>query len=318
MEAAARRGVDRAALLARHGLSDATLADPDARLPAATALAVWDDAIERSGEPELAVLAAVELPFGAYRVVDYLCAHASTLGESYEQLVATFRIIHDSARLSLAPRDGAVVLGFSLPDGSPAPARYVDYTLAAAVDRINRVSATPVHPAVRLRRPAPFDLSPHRAAFGPDLGFGQPVDEVTFTLTQWATPTRNPDEALRAVLARHSELLLAELPTVDPWLDQLRAAIEAGLPRGRADLVGLADALGTSPRTLQRRLTEAGLSWRALLEDTRRALACAYLRDPALGIDEIALLLDYSDASTFHRAFVRWTGETPGRWRRTR
>ncbi|MEQ1501526.1 MAG: AraC family transcriptional regulator ligand-binding domain-containing protein [Myxococcota bacterium] len=324
VDAATRRGLapaERAALLARHDLTEVTLADPDARIPAETALAAWDEAAAAVDAPELAVWAALELPFGAYRVIDHLCAHVATFGDAVTALVRMFRMVNDEARLTLAlapDAHPAATLGFVLADGRPVPGRYVDYTFSAAVDRINRVVARPVRPSVRLRRPPPRDPAPHHRAFGPDVAFDQPADEVRFTVADWATPTRNPDDTLRPVLERHSELLLAELPSVGPWIDQVRAAIEAGLPHGRADLVRVSAALGLSTRTLQRRLDGLGQSWTDLLEDTRRALACVYLRDPALGLDEIAALLDYADASTFHRAFVRWTGETPGRWRRTR
>ncbi|MFT4977674.1 MAG: hypothetical protein ACI8S6_003581, partial [Myxococcota bacterium] len=97
--AAERRGVDAVELLARHGVSPAVLEDPDARLEASIVHALWTDATEQSGEPLLPVYAALELPWGAYRVIDYLCGHASSLSEATELLAQNFGLVNDAVRL---------------------------------------------------------------------------------------------------------------------------------------------------------------------------------------------------------------------------
>jgi AraC-like DNA-binding protein len=73
--------------------------------------------------------------------------------------------------------------------------------------------------------------------------------------------------------------------------------------------------LGLGERTLQRRLGEERTSFRALLDRVREDLARSYLSSPDMSITEIALLLGYAETSTFHRAFVKWTGEPPGAFR---
>jgi AraC-like DNA-binding protein len=73
--------------------------------------------------------------------------------------------------------------------------------------------------------------------------------------------------------------------------------------------------LGMHARTLQRRLAEEGTSFRDVIDGVRKDLAEGYVADRALTLDEVALLLGFSDKSAFHRAFVRWTGETPAAFR---
>lgn len=318
VEAAVRRGVDRGPLLAAHDVSEALLADPDARLAADRVLALWKDACERAGEPELAVLAAVELPWGAYRVVDYLCSTADTLGEALVLLGRTFGIINDHVRLSVDPDTRVVRLerASAGPRPEPIPGRYVDYALAACLFRMSFVIGGSVHPDVQLRRPAPADPTAHHRAFGPRVRFGSPSDEATFDPALWATPSRVADPVLREILRTHADLLLSGRPTVEPLLDQVRAALERELARGRTELSRVARALDTSPRTLQRRLADAGHTWRDVVEQTRHTLATTHLRDASLSLEEVAVLVGYADATTFHRAFVRWTGQSPGAWRR--
>ena len=78
----------------------------------------------------------------------------------------------------------------------------------------------------------------------------------------------------------------------------------------------LARRLGLGERTLQRRLQRDGTSFAALLDEIRAQLARSYLGDPRLAIFEVAYLLGYSEPSAFNRAFRRWTGQSPRRWRR--
>jgi AraC-like DNA-binding protein len=68
--------------------------------------------------------------------------------------------------------------------------------------------------------------------------------------------------------------------------------------------------------TLARRLEEEGTSFKNVVEVVRRDLACRYARNPAIPLAEVAYRVGFSDAPTFTRAFKRWTGKTPGAYRK--
>jgi AraC-like DNA-binding protein len=87
------------------------------------------------------------------------------------------------------------------------------------------------------------------------------------------------------------------------------------LDGGRPDIQIIAGELGMSERTLQRRLTDEGTSFKHLLSEARREKAREYLADPSLDIKEVAFLLGYEDNSSFYRAFRLWEGDTPSNWR---
>ena len=78
-----------------------------------------------------------------------------------------------------------------------------------------------------------------------------------------------------------------------------------------ANIEVVAEAMGTSVRTLQRRLRATGLTYSEVLQRARRAAAQRMLKDRRAGIGEIARALGYSDPAHFTRAFQRWTGSTP-------
>jgi len=82
------------------------------------------------------------------------------------------------------------------------------------------------------------------------------------------------------------------------------------------DLEEVARNLQLPSWTLRRKLAEEGTQFRAIVNDTRRDLATAYIRDTELAFGEIAYLLGFASAEAFQRAFKRWLGQTPGDYRR--
>ena len=78
----------------------------------------------------------------------------------------------------------------------------------------------------------------------------------------------------------------------------------------------VAHGLGLSARSFHRRLSEHGMSFKALTEETRRDLAEGLLRDEQHSLAEIAFLTGFSEQSAFTRAFKRWVGRTPASYRK--
>ena len=77
----------------------------------------------------------------------------------------------------------------------------------------------------------------------------------------------------------------------------------------------VAQRLNSAPWTVRRRLQDEGFSFQQVLNETRRDLAISYVRDTSLTLGEVAYLLGFGSAAAFQRAFKRWTGEAPGRFR---
>jgi AraC-like DNA-binding protein len=83
-----------------------------------------------------------------------------------------------------------------------------------------------------------------------------------------------------------------------------------------ADAKRVARALKLSTRTLQRRLDESGTTFSDLATRVRKDVAIEHIADETLTLDEIAARAGFSDVATFGRAFKRWTGQSPGEYRR--
>lgn len=96
---------------------------------------------------------------------------------------------------------------------------------------------------------------------------------------------------------------------------RVKHALKRSLAGKRPTLPDVAQELGTSARTLQRKLADARITFQHVVEETRRELAHYYLSQSAVELNETAYLLGYADANSFFRAFSTWEGVSPGEWR---
>ena len=120
---------------------------------------------------------------------------------------------------------------------------------------------------------------------------------------------------LLALTGAQLETELQERNTSADVGEQVKQTLKRSLAGKRPTLQHVARELGMSTRSLQRRLTDAGISFQEVVEDTRRELARHYLKHSAVELNEAAYLLGYEDANSFFRAFHLWEGTSPGEWR---
>ena len=313
------RGIQTADLLAKAGLTHEALEDPDARIPAPTVLAIWNALRERSADPALQLAAPATLPFGAYRVIDYLVAASATVGDGIRRFVRFFGLIADAITLSIDQDSEGYCLCLRRADGNPVPPVYVDYVFAALVSRIRmRIKPDLQVRRVEFHQPEPPATAPYSDLFRAPVLFGADADRLYFSSGEWDAPTANADAALAQVLEEHARILAQRLlPTSSSFRAEVQQTI-ASAPAEGGSVADVARALHISVRTLQRKLVETGTTFREVSDRVRGQLAEGYLIDPTVSIAEVAFLLGFSDQSSFNRAFRRWTGESPGRWRQRR
>jgi AraC-like DNA-binding protein len=125
--------------------------------------------------------------------------------------------------------------------------------------------------------------------------------------------THNID--LLAAIGAQLETELQERNATADVGEQVKHTLKRSLAGKRPTLQHIAHQLGMSVRTLQRRLTDADLTFQQLVENTRRELAHHYLKKSTVELTEAAFLLGYEDANSFFRAFHLWEGTSPGEWR---
>jgi AraC-like DNA-binding protein len=153
--------------------------------------------------------------------------------------------------------------------------------------------------------------------FGTLPRFDAGRNAARFDAALLAHPVPNADTSLYPLLRRHADELLRQ--RLEPGIAaQVRTVLARALPQGGGRLAAVAEALGMTARTLQRKLADAGTSYQEVLDALRFALAQQYLERPELSLVDIAFLLGYGEQSAFTHAFRDWAGSTPGAWRALR
>jgi AraC-like DNA-binding protein len=138
-----------------------------------------------------------------------------------------------------------------------------------------------------------------------------PSPLISFSPADAARPFLTANEKMWQVFEPELQKRLSELDEWATTADRVHAAFLELLPSGAASVESVSRKLGTSTRTLQRRLRQEGQSFQALLNGTREELAKHYLKTTAFSGAEISFLLGFEDPNSFFRAFHGWTGETP-------
>ncbi|MDH3790706.1 MAG: helix-turn-helix transcriptional regulator, partial [Rhodospirillales bacterium] len=131
-------------------------------------------------------------------------------------------------------------------------------------------------------------------------------------------PVRAADNQLLKYLERHAQDVLSQRSGSRDIRHQVQTSIASRLQSGEPTIDTVARELGMSSRTLARRLSEHGVTYRELLNDLRHQLALRYLKDGWHRNSQIAYLLGFSEISAFNHAFKRWTGSTPSNIRAAR
>src|SRR5262245_40909708 len=303
-------------LLLRAGLRVGDLTSPGSRVPHAAAMRLWALAVGATGDPLLGLHVAQQVEPGVMDLIEYLARVSDTLGEALDRTSAYFGLLHDRVEF-VVERDGAhAILRHVVPPGLEAHPAYAENALASAVVMSRRMTrqALPVD-AVYFRHDAPRETAEYREVFQGPVTFAAPVDAVLIPRASLDAELIQADSALASILERHVKLLLGSSgpPSLQRRIAHLLATELAG---GRPGASHVARKLKMSPRTLRRSLRDEGCTFREVLSDVRRELAFRYLRDREVPIGEVAFLVGFSDANAFHRAFKRWTGTTPGEFRR--
>lgn len=194
------------------------------------------------------------------------------------------------------------------------PASLVDATFASFVELGRRATGAQIVPR-RVELIRPETSGTHAEYFGCEVRFGAARNALLLDLADLDRPFPGHNPELLEMLSPALSAALAEATTRKSVAHEVKSVLKRILASGRPEMADVASDLAMSERTLQRRITEEGSSFRQLLTEARQELVRHLLAEPSIEINEIAYLLGYEDANSFYRAFRSWEGTTPARWR---
>ncbi|MFO7528374.1 MAG: AraC family transcriptional regulator [Marinobacter sp.] len=323
VRAAEASGIDIRPLITGAGLGPAILETDDGRINGEQFQSFIRQLIEVADNPILGLETGDFVQPGSYSVLGYITMSCSTLGEAIARIAPFEKLVGDMGTTRLSVHGDTLKLTWHCNYDDPVVRPHlVDNVFASWINYAHWLAddTTTAPTAVQLRRQSPGkDLEiAYQDRWRCSVTFEAEEDCITLPKALLDTRLRQPDPPLRKTLEAHALTQLASLETDSDLTTRVKRSIQKQLNHGitRQDLV--AEDLGLTSRTLQRKLSQEGVSYQRLLDDVRQQMAEDYLRNTDMAIPDIALRLGYSETTSFHRKFKAVTGKTPGEFRRER
>lgn len=199
----------------------------------------------------------------------------------------------------------------------PGIQEFQDGAMAVALNIMRTLIGPQWHPTeVRLMRRAPRQPEAYESHFGAPCRFNAVRSELIFPAATLDLPISTYGEpGLSAAIAAYQTDAPFSLHGQD-WVELVRRTTLGLLLTGACSRQAVADALGISTRTLNRKLEQVGSSFHEVADYTRFTASRTLVKDTDMPLGEVAKALDYADSSSFCRAFKRWSGVSPSAWRK--
>lgn len=318
------RGADAGDALRRAGIEAGALTDPDRRAPLIRYLELLEICAELLADPQFGLKFGAQYESRHAGVVGNVALASRTVGEAFEMIRRYLPTMVDGAVHGLEVNDGIAFVYFYYIDPLMMSYRQKgDWAMAFVCNLMRAGLGDPRWTPQEVLMPQLADETPaerrtRAEIMGNNIRAGHPWAGIRFDAGLLKRPMATADAMIEALMRHYGDLRLAALPEQRGEIEQLRREIAHALVRGEGGIEQLARATGTSVRTLQRRLKDAGVNYSDLQNDVRKTLALNLLENETLALSEIAFSLGYSEVSAFNHAFRRWVGQSPGDYRRLR
>jgi AraC-like DNA-binding protein len=306
-----RHGVDAAPLLARVGLSS-TITDP---ISSEQYGALWH-AVAREMDDEFFGEGARPMRAGSFALLCHAILSTETLEQALRRALRFLRVALDDPHGELVVEDGLAQI--VLKDAGSVRSAFAYRTFWIIVHGVNCWLVGRRLPIrwVDFRCGAPAVGADYRLFFGAPVRFDQPQTRLVFDAEFLKLPPIRDERALREFLRHAPANILVRYRHDEGLSAAIRQRLRVAAPATWPSFELLAARLRMSAPTLRRRLQLEGQTYRAIKDEIRRSLATEALLEAKTGIADLATALGFSEPSAFHRAFRKWTGVSPARFRR--
>jgi AraC-like DNA-binding protein len=303
------------ALLRRAGLPVSLFQQDRIYVTTAELFALWRCVAEMCSDPGFGLKLGTELRFERSHPVAIAGVCSRSFGDALQRLARYKQLTcPEEIRVHRRAQETSVEILF-IEAKEAQPDIMVDVGLSWILNVGRRGTDGEIKPLrLELTRPAK-----HRALleahFGCRVRFKADRNALVFRTSDVDLPFVTYNEELVTVIGAQLDSELKARNASVTVGEQVKQNLRRLLAGKRPTRMDVAQELGLSARTLQRRLADAGITFQQLLQETRHELARHYLKQSAMGLNEVAFLLGFEDANSFFRAFHGWEGTTPSEWR---
>jgi len=306
-------GADPVPVLASAGLEPNALDDSDGMIPYAALGAVFREAANRTRCPHIGLIAGRVWHVADLGLVGELARNSQSVRQALETLT-TYQHLNSGGGLGFLMERGCTVdAGYAIYHANVSGTDQIyDCVLAGSFNFLRELCGPDWTPSeVFIPHAKPPDSGPYRRLFKAPLRFDSEFCAIRFS-DYWMDRAVEGCDCARRQLA----LRVAEQAGPGALINQVSRTLRLLLLHGKNSGDDVAHALSMHRRTLNRRLKAEGTTFQHTLDCVRFEVARQLLSDPGIALDNVAAALGYAGVSPFMRTFHRWTGTTPGRWRR--
>ena len=304
--------------LADVGLSPSLLDVPQARVSAKHYGALWRT-IALALDDEFFGQDSRRMKAGSFAMICHSVLSCKTLGQALDRSLRFYALILDdiSGTLLRDAKEARIVLHERVAGASQ---RVFAHELLLML--LYGVSCWLVGRRIPILRTEfcyaePAHSAEYRLMYCAELSFNRPKTVIAFDASYLDLPVVQNERSIKEFLRTAPESILLKYKNGSSLAARVRRRLRQFLPGEVPDFERLAGELNMTPATMRRRLHEEGESYQSIKDQLRRDLAISYLSHSSRSVMDIALELGFSERSAFHRAFRKWTGASPGEFRRT-
>ncbi len=302
------------------GIEPDLLKMPDQQITGTLHSAMWREAVKQTGDENLGLHIGEAFNMATLGIVGYVLVNCQTYEQVLSKLSRYTRLFSQGAYIHYSSTRGQVLCDCDIVDNLKnylleEPRHAIESTFAALMTATKMLTGRQLTPhAVWFQHPRPKDISEHERIFPTGVHFSQPTNRIIFAANclNWSILSANP--TLLQVFEQHAEAMLNE-NQAETYTNSVVQEITQHLKGEVPSIEAIARNLAISVRNLQRQLQQEGTSYQKILDETRKELALRHLKNPHIPIHDVAFLLGFSEPSAFHRAFKRWTNQTPRDYR---
>lgn len=304
-------------MLAEVGLHMALFDNPDNRISFAARGRLLSLCVARTGCQHFGLLIGKQGGLQSLGITGLMVKNSPDVGTALRDLVRYLHIHVRGATSSLSLEGNLVVLAYEVYRPNIEATDQVGDGAVAVLYNIMRSLCGPDWKPVEVQfaHRKPDDVAPFRQFFRAPLLFDAEQNALVFSASWLDRRLPDIDPELRGLLQKQVDTLDARYG--DDFPEQVRSVMRSAIVSDRADADRVAALFSMHSRTLHRRLNAYGTGFQALVDESRFEIARQLLVDSAMEVSRIAAIVGYADASAFTRAFRRWSGTTPARWRAT-
>lgn len=308
-------GIVESDLAREFALDSAALRDPGARIPLDLWLRLNRRASALLEDPDFGLHYGMYF-WGMPSLLGHLLSACRNVDEVLEKYLRYQQLEHDAWRLDVLRSGDSVELEVVPSCPEICDRLVLDFIFASLYGISARLTGRPLElESVSFSYERPKLTDAHHRIFRCPVNFSCARNVISVKRECFAVPVRNSSADVRDRLEEPLERALKAAGYGKRISSRVSGSIALRRGEKPATLATVADELGMSARDLQLKLKAEGTTFQQLRDSFLKQMSLEYLSDGTLSIKEIAFLTGFSETSAFHRAFVRWTGKTPGQVR---